>query len=101
MRKKTKRNFSIAKALAPTCLTSAISICGSYVVYVLIRLVVRIFIKGYVGYLIAFCPAAIVAIVGYYYTLRKLGGLTDAEIELISPKFVKISNKLDKLLRIK
>lgn len=100
MRKKTGRNFSIITALAPTCITSAIAIGGSYLVYALLRIVVRLVFKGYAGYLIAFVPSAVIAVVLYYWSLRKLGGLTEDEIELISPKFKPIAKKLDKILKI-
>lgn len=100
MKKKTGIKFSILRALAPTCLSSAISICGSYIVYAILRLLLGIFMKGYLVYLISFVPAAIIAVLGYYYVLRKLGGLSDDEINIMSKKLVKITSKLDKILKI-
>lgn len=101
MKKKTKLKFSLSVALAPTAVASVISITGAYVVYALLRLVVKIVFKGYLGYLIPFVPAVLVAIIGYYYILRVTKGLSDFEIEKISPKFPKIAEKLDRILRIK
>lgn len=100
MKKRTSLRFSILSAISPTILASTVAMLISYVVYGVLRLVLRTFIAGYLGYLIAFAPAALVAVVVYYLTLRLSGGLTVDEMEKISPKLPKIAAKADRLFKI-
>lgn len=100
MKKKAKIEFSIIKALAhPVLASSAGVICG-YTVYGILRLIFRIFLKGYLGYLIPMIPGGLVTLIVYYIALRKLGGLSISDLREMSPKLQKIFKKADRLLKI-
>jgi hypothetical protein len=69
-------------------LTVAVSlICGVAVYEVLT-------VMGFAKHRDSSIAAVLFAVLVYYFVLRKLGGLTDEDIEQISPKLLKLLKKI-------
>ena len=100
LKKRENIRFSVLAALTPPVIASTGCVAAGYAVYGVIRLIVRSFLKGYLGYAIAFIPAAVVAVIVYYIIIRKINGLTAEDIAQISPKASKLLGRVDKTLRI-
>ncbi|MBR5060125.1 MAG: polysaccharide biosynthesis C-terminal domain-containing protein, partial [Clostridia bacterium] len=100
MKKNSKIEFSVLKALAPPVVASTGAAAGGLAVYGLLRLLLRGFLKGYLGYALAFVPGAVAAAAVYYFLIRKLGGLTEKDVREISPGAARILARIDKVLHI-
>ena len=100
LKKRENIRFSVLAALTPPVIASTGCVVAGYAVYGVIRLIVRSFLKGYLGYALAFIPAAVAAVIVYYIIIRKINGLTEGDIAQISPKASKLLGRVDKALRI-
>ena len=101
MKKKAGIRFSVIRALAHPMAGSAAGVIAGYGVYGVLRLILRLFMTGYFSYLIPMIPAGIVTLGVYYFVMRKLGGLTSADLNEMPSGIRKVFAKADRLLKIK
>ncbi|MBQ8827943.1 MAG: polysaccharide biosynthesis protein [Clostridia bacterium] len=63
-------------------------------VYLILRLIFKFTGGGYITNLICFLPAAVIGVAVYFFAMRKMGALTNEELDEISPKITKMLRKL-------
>jgi stage V sporulation protein B len=94
IRKVSRINFSLTRCLLFPVIAATTMVLLSFGFYSLLHWLIGFIVTGYWGCLISFVPAVLFAVLVYYFVLRKLGGLTDEDIEQISPKLLKLLKKI-------
>ena len=94
IKKVSKIKFSITRCLLLPVIAATVMVLLSYGLYSLLHWLIGFIISGYWGCLISFVPAVLFAVLVYYFVLRKLGGLTDDDLEQISPKLLRLLKKI-------
>jgi len=75
-------------------LSSGVMLVGSFTVYSVLHFITSFIFSGYLAVLIAFIPTVAVGIVLYFYMLARLGGISEADVNSVSPALMKTTKKI-------
>ncbi|MBQ8164545.1 MAG: polysaccharide biosynthesis protein [Clostridia bacterium] len=92
--KKERIKISFMKIIYRPVAASVAMIIVSLPIYLLLRFLLGLIGDGYFMTLIAFVPTVLAAVAVYFYVMRKMGALTDDELDEISPKITKLLKRV-------
>jgi len=92
--KKEGIKISFVKIVYRPLIASIIMVCIALPLYMLLKFATGFVSDGYFMTLVAFIPTVIVGVFVYFIAMRKMGALTNEELDDISPKITKLLKKV-------
>lgn len=86
--------ISFLKIVYKPFISSVAMVLVSLPVFIGLKFLTGLIGSGYIMTLVAFLPTVLVAVFVYFFVMRKMGALTNEELDEISPKITKLLKKV-------
>ena len=87
LRKKRGIKINLLQVIAPSVVSGAVMLVPSVPVYILLSNVLG---SSYIANMFAFGISGAIAVIGYFVTMKKIGGISKEDVDSVSPKISKI-----------